>query len=80
MKCVACQGELQGATVEGLKIVTGVKPLGGGRFGDGEILDPKSGKTFRVEMTLQDGGEALAVRGYVGTPLLGRTQVWKREP
>ena len=29
-------------------------------------------------MTPKDGGKTLEVRGYIGMPLLGRTQVWHR--
>jgi uncharacterized protein (DUF2147 family) len=29
-------------------------------------------------MDLQDGGDKLQVRGYIGIPLLGRTQIWER--
>ena len=44
----------------------------------GEILDPNNGKTYRVRLRLVDGGGKLDVRGYIGTPLLGRTQTWIR--
>jgi uncharacterized protein (DUF2147 family) len=30
-------------------------------------------------MTLTDGGKKLNVRGYVGVPMFGRSQVWVRE-
>ena len=44
----------------------------------GEILDPNNGKTYKVRMTPKDDGKTLAVRGYIGAPLLGRTQTWVR--
>jgi uncharacterized protein (DUF2147 family) len=30
-------------------------------------------------MHLIDGGKKLSVRGYIGTPMLGRTQTWVRQ-
>jgi len=44
----------------------------------GEILDPNNGKTYKVRLTPGDGGKTLSVRGYIGAPLLGRTQTWVR--
>ena len=42
-------------------------------FDGGDILDPNNGKVYRVKLTLIDGGAKLDVRGYIGTPMLGRT-------
>jgi uncharacterized protein (DUF2147 family) len=60
-------------------IIKGVKPSDdAGRWDGGEILDPNNGKTYKVRLTPTDGGKKLEVRGYVGAPLLGRTQTWIR--
>ncbi|MBC9934149.1 DUF2147 domain-containing protein [Chitinophaga qingshengii] len=56
-------------------ILTGFK-FENGKWIDGEVYDPKSGKTYNSVMSLK--GEKLEVRGYVGTPLLGRTAVFTR--
>lgn len=47
-----------------------------GEWEDGEIYDPKSGKTYSSNMKLK--GDKLEIRGYVGISLLGRTTVWTR--
>lgn len=47
-----------------------------GKWVDGEVYDPKSGKTYSSIMTLK--GDKLELRGYVGTPLLGRTAIFTR--
>ena len=44
----------------------------------GHILDPNDGKTYKVRLTPIDGGKKLEVRGYIGMPMLGRTQTWIR--
>jgi uncharacterized protein (DUF2147 family) len=61
--------------------IIGLKVLEGFRYDDGEwtggtIYDPKNGKTYRCRIRME--GEVLHVRGYIGTPLLGRTTEWKR--
>jgi uncharacterized protein (DUF2147 family) len=45
---------------------------------DGEIYDPKNGKTYSCVMTLSEDGKTLDVRGYIGFSFIGRTQVWTR--
>lgn len=42
----------------------------------GIVYDPKSGKTYRGSMALED--HTLKLRGYVGISIFGRTQVWHR--
>jgi uncharacterized protein (DUF2147 family) len=61
----------------GLEIFSGFAYAGDGRWKGGTIYDPNSGKTYRCIVTLVDA-DTLEVRGYVGIPLLGRTETWKR--
>lgn len=46
-------------------------------YQDGEIYDPKVGKTYKCKMKLLDKNN-LDVRGYIGIPALGRTEHWVR--
>ena len=48
-----------------------------GKWTDGKIYDPKSGKTYSCNMTLKSNGD-LNIRGYIGISLIGRTDVWKK--
>ena len=75
--CEHCEGALKDKPVVGMTILAGVRRTADG-FGEGEILDPNDGKTYRCRIELQDGGRKLAVRGYLGISLFGRTQVWTR--
>ena len=61
----------------GLTILTGMKKVGD-HWGGGQIVDPKSGSTYRCKMTLVEGGTRLDVRGFIGVSLFGRTQTWQR--
>ena len=44
---------------------------------DGTVYDPNNGKTYSAFLKLKDG--KLHLRGYVGIPLFGRTNIWTRE-
>lgn len=48
-----------------------------GRWTDGKIYDPKSGKTYSCNMSMK-GRDILNLRGYVGISLIGRSETWKR--
>ena len=43
----------------------------------GSILDPASGSEYNCKIELVSD-DKLKVRGYIGMPLLGRTQYWYR--
>ena len=74
--CENCPGKLKNHPVIGLTIFRGLSP--DGDKWRGNVLDPESGKTYRVFLELQNSGNTLKVRGYLGISLLGRTQYWKR--
>ncbi|KTD35881.1 putative signal peptide protein [Legionella nautarum] len=74
--CSKCPGSLKNKPTQGLRIIWGLKDRGNGVWEDGKILDPKSGKIYHAKITLE--GNKLYVRGYIGIPALGRTQIWVR--
>ena len=78
--CLKCDDDRKGKPLIGLDIVRGLRPDGEGMWSGGEILDPESGSTYRATIKLTDGGTKLSVRGYLMVSLLGRSQVWVREP
>ena len=79
-KCEKCEGERANAPIVGMTIIEGVKQDAeeSNLFGGGQILDPNNGKTYKVRLKPVEGGKKLDVRGYIGTPMLGRTQTWIR--
>lgn len=80
-RCIACTDARKDQAIVGLTIVSGLKREGDAMvWSGGEILDPDSGKVYKSKATLKDGGRKLEVRGYIGVPLLGRSQTWLREP
>ena len=76
--CDQCSGERRGQRVLGIRMIWGMRP-DGDEWSGGSILDPESGKIYRARMHLEDGGKRLVVRGYVGLPMFGRSQVWVRQ-
>ncbi|MBB3282705.1 MULTISPECIES: DUF2147 domain-containing protein [unclassified Roseateles] len=79
-KCDECTDERKGQPILGLTILRNVKKNGNDAelWDGGDILDPGNGKVYRVRLRPIDGGKKLEVRGFVGMPLLGRTQTWIR--
>lgn len=77
-KCEKCEGALKNAPVIGLIILSDLKKAGD-EWAGGQILDPDNGKLYRSKVQLIEGGKKLSVRGYIGVPMLGRSQVWERQ-
>jgi len=77
-KCDKCEGALKNAPVLGLVILSGLTKDGDDYVG-GQILDPDNGKVYRSQLRLIQNGQQLSVRGYIGVPMLGRSQTWLRQ-
>ena len=65
--------------LRGKVILSGLRHEESGQWVDGTIYDPDNGKTYRCTAELS-GENILKIRGYVGSPLFGRTEVWTRLP
>ncbi len=78
-KCDKCEGDRKDQPMLGLEIVRAVKKSDSDNLWDGgTILDANEGKVYKVRLQPADGGKKLEVRGYIGMPMLGRTQTWLR--
>ncbi len=75
--CKKCDGDRKNKPIESMTIMWGVTK-NDGMWDGGKILDPKSGKVYKVRLTMADGGRKLDVRGYIGFALMGRSQTWER--
>jgi len=78
--CKDCSDDRKDKPVVGMTIIRNVKASADDKavFEGGDILDPNNGKVYRVKLKLVEGGSKLDVRGYIGAPILGRTQTWTR--
>lgn len=77
-KCTECDGANKDQPVIGMTILFGLKK-DGDEYNGGKIIDPANGKTYSSKLTVVDNNKKLNVRGYIGTPFLGRSQTWVRE-
>jgi uncharacterized protein (DUF2147 family) len=77
-KCDKCTDARKDQPIIGMVFMNGLKK-DGSEYTGGEILDPDNGKVYRSKMELTDAGKKLKVRGYIGVPMLGRSQVWVRQ-
>jgi uncharacterized protein (DUF2147 family) len=77
-KCDKCEDARKDQPIIGMVFMSGLKK-DGDEYAGGEILDPDNGKVYKSKMHLTDGGKKLSVRGYIGIPMLGRSQVWVRQ-
>ncbi|HEX7683680.1 MAG TPA: DUF2147 domain-containing protein [Trinickia sp.] len=77
-RCTACTDERKDQPILGMTIIRSMKQ-DGDKWDGGNILDPENGKVYKCKMHLEDGGQKLVVRGYIGISLLGRSQTWIRQ-
>jgi len=68
--------DINGRSQCGLTIITDMLPSDDGAW-SGRITDPRSGAVYRAKLWVDEQGN-LNLRGYVGIPLFGMTQVWHR--
>lgn len=78
--CDQCSDDRKDKPMIGLEVLRGVKKNADDAaiWDGGTILDAAEGKVYKVRLKPIDGGRRMEVRGYVGAPLLGRTQTWVR--
>ncbi|WP_233829415.1 DUF2147 domain-containing protein [Paraburkholderia sp. ZP32-5] len=77
-RCTQCTDARKDQLVLGMTIIDNMKK-DGDAWDHGQILDPENGKVYKCKMHLEDGGNKLVVRGYIGVALLGRSQTWVRQ-
>jgi uncharacterized protein (DUF2147 family) len=64
--------------VIGMPLIWGFKQAGQpNTFEDGKVYNGEDGKTYSANISLQPDGK-LRLRGFVGTPMFGKTQLWTR--
>lgn len=75
--CTKCTGEKLNQPIVGMVIIFGLEAKEK-QWANGKILDPENGKTYSCNVRTLENGKKLHVRGFIGLPLLGRSQTWER--
>jgi uncharacterized protein (DUF2147 family) len=77
---VECKDDRKDLPIVGLELMRGLKKSDtrDNLWEGGTIVEPSTGKVYKVQLTPVEGGKKLEVRGYIGAPLFGRTQTWIR--
>lgn len=69
---------LRSRKVIGMPLIWGFKATSDpNSFESGKIYNGENGKTYSANISLQPDGK-LRLRGYVGSPMFGETQLWTR--
>ena len=69
--------KLRSRPIVGLQLMSGFAFARKATWDSGRVYDPESGKTYKGKLYLTSTNQ-LELRGYVGIPLFGRTEVWRR--
>jgi uncharacterized protein (DUF2147 family) len=76
--CIPCTDDRKDKPIVGLLIIRNMR-RDGDEYVGGDILDPENGSVYRCKMHLEQDGTRLALRGFIGISLLGRSQTWERQ-
>jgi uncharacterized protein (DUF2147 family) len=75
--CTECKDDRKDQPITGLELIRGLKKTEGKNVWEGgTIVEPSSGKVYKMTMTPIEGGKKIEMRGYIGP--FYRTQIWNR--
>lgn len=79
--CDKCTDDRKNQKIEGLEILRGLKqkdPADPYYWDQGTVLDPENGKAYKGYVKVSRDNKQLTLRGYIGIPAFGRSQIWHR--
>lgn len=78
--CTQCTGRLANHPIVGFPVVQNLRKSATrpNVFDGGIGIDPLNGKTYKGSVRINESGNRLTLRGYIGVEALGRSQIWIR--
>ena len=76
--CTNCPAPYTNKPIIGMQVISGLKTTDQVNYTDGKIIDPVSGKIYRLKGKVSSNGKKLFLRGYLGISAIGRNQTWLR--
>lgn len=76
--CTNCPAPYTNKPIIGMQVISGLKTTDNINYTDGKIIDPVSGKIYRLKGKVSSNGKKLFLRGYLGISAIGRNQTWLR--
>lgn len=77
--CRECSDDRKNQPILGISLIRDMKRKGR-KYEDGTILDPRNGDVWSAMLTISPDNQTMTLRGYLGTPMLGQDDTWKRLP
>ena len=69
--------KLKNRNILGLEIIKNLEFIGSNNWGNGQIYDARTGKTYELNARLKSK-DILLLRGFLGFSLIGKTTSWSR--
>lgn len=77
--CNNCPAPYTNAPIVGMDILKGlIQNDKSNSYSKGTIIDPLAGKIYSAQMKLNESGNRLTLRAFIGVSSLGRSQTWIR--
>lgn len=78
--CNNCPAPYTNNAILGMDILKGVSKINdSNNYDKGRIIDPLSGKTYSTKIKVNETGNRLTLRAFMGVSTLGRSQTWIRQ-
>ena len=79
-RCTHCPAPYTNTPILGMDVLKGLyQQANSNIYSKGTIIDPLAGKVYSAQIKLNESGNRLTLRAFVGVSSLGRSQTWIRQ-
>lgn len=76
--CTKCLPPNTNKPILGLEVISSLTTSDQVNYTNGQIIDPVSGKNYRLTAKMNSDKNKLHLRGFIGVSAIGRSQTWLR--